>query len=59
MSTAAAKKADFSDYIVKDIGLAEFGRKEISLAETEMPGLMATREEYLSLIHISEPTRPY
>src|SRR5690348_10891906 len=35
-----------SDYIVKDIGLAEFGRKEISLAETEMPGLMATREEY-------------
>ena len=35
-----------TDYIVKDIGLAEFGRKEISLAETEMPGLMATREEY-------------
>ena len=34
------------DYIVKDISLAEFGRKELSLAETEMPGLMATREEY-------------
>ena len=34
------------EYVVKDIGLAEFGRKEISLAETEMPGLMATREEY-------------
>jgi adenosylhomocysteinase len=34
------------DYIVKDIGLAEFGRKEISIAETEMPGLMATREEF-------------
>jgi adenosylhomocysteinase len=34
------------DYIVKDIGLAEFGRKEISIAETEMPGLMAVREEY-------------
>jgi adenosylhomocysteinase len=34
------------DYIVADIKLAEFGRKEISLAETEMPGLMATREEY-------------
>ena len=33
------------EYIVKDIGLAEFGRKELSLAETEMPGLMATREE--------------
>ncbi|HEU4379672.1 MAG TPA: adenosylhomocysteinase [Hyphomicrobiaceae bacterium] len=35
-----------NDYIVKDIGLAEFGRKEISIAETEMPGLMATREEF-------------
>ncbi|WP_243369422.1 adenosylhomocysteinase [Microvirga solisilvae] len=34
------------DYIVKDIGLADFGRKEISIAETEMPGLMAVREEY-------------
>jgi len=34
------------DYAVKDLSLAEFGRKEISLAETEMPGLMATREEY-------------
>ena len=44
--TATAKKPAFTDYIVKDIGLAEFGRKELSLAETEMPGLMATREEY-------------
>src|SRR6185503_18501180 len=35
-----------SEYIVKDISLADFGRKEISIAETEMPGLMATREEY-------------
>jgi len=34
------------DYAVKDISLAEFGRKEIAIAETEMPGLMATREEY-------------
>jgi adenosylhomocysteinase len=34
------------DYKVADIGLAEFGRKEISLAEVEMPGLMQTREEY-------------
>ena len=32
--------------MVKDIGLAEWGRKEIAIAETEMPGLMATREEY-------------
>ena len=35
-----------TDYVVKDIGLADFGRKEISIAETEMPGLMATREEF-------------
>jgi len=35
-----------ADYVVKDIGLAEWGRKEISIAETEMPGLMAIREEY-------------
>ena len=35
-----------SDYVVKDIGLADWGRKEIAIAETEMPGLMATREEF-------------
>ncbi|MCD6014894.1 MAG: S-adenosyl-L-homocysteine hydrolase [Solirubrobacterales bacterium] len=35
------------DYKVADIGLAEFGRKEITLAEHEMPGLMRTREEYV------------
>ena len=35
-----------TDYIVKDISLAAFGRKEIDLAETEMPGLMAIRAEY-------------
>ena len=50
-------------YKVKDISLAEWGRKEIRLAEQEMPGLMSLRAEYkgkaLSLIHISEPTRPY
>ena len=34
------------DYAVKDIALAEWGRKEIAIAETEMPGLMATREEF-------------
>ena len=35
-----------ADYVVKDISLADWGRKEIAIAETEMPGLMATREEY-------------
>ena len=34
------------DYIVKDISLAAFGRKELDIAETEMPGLMALRKEY-------------
>ena len=34
------------DYIVKDIALAAFGRKELDIAETEMPGLMSCREEY-------------
>jgi adenosylhomocysteinase len=34
------------DYVVKDLTLADFGRKEIALAEKEMPGLMAMREEY-------------
>jgi adenosylhomocysteinase len=36
------------DYVVADLGLAEWGRKEIRIAETEMPGLMAIREEYAS-----------
>ena len=34
------------DYKIKDIGLADYGRKEINIAETEMPGLMALRKEY-------------
>ena len=35
-----------ADYVVRDIGLADWGRKEITIAETEMPGLMALREEF-------------
>ena len=42
----AAPKAVENDYKVKDISLAEWGRKEIEIAETEMPGLMSTREEF-------------
>ncbi|MFE7599766.1 adenosylhomocysteinase [Streptomyces sp. NPDC057494] len=38
--------SDFTDFKVADIGLADFGRKEITLAEHEMPGLMAIRREY-------------
>ena len=44
MATQAETR--FNDYVVKDISLADFGRKEIEIAETEMPGLMALREEY-------------
>src|SRR5690606_36229748 len=36
----------FSDYKIADISLADWGRREIAIAETEMPGLMATREEF-------------
>jgi adenosylhomocysteinase len=46
MTASPKGKTAASDYVVKDIGLAEWGRKEIAIAETEMPGLMATREEY-------------
>jgi adenosylhomocysteinase len=43
---ATAAVDSFNDYLVHDIALAGFGRKEIVIAETEMPGLMALREEY-------------
>jgi adenosylhomocysteinase len=45
--TEAAPKLDATrDFVVRDVSLADWGRKEISIAETEMPGLMAVREEY-------------
>jgi len=44
MNTVSDKS--FTDYLVADIGLAGWGRRELAIAETEMPGLMATREEY-------------
>ena len=42
----AVVSSNFKDYKVADIGLAPRGRKEIEIAETEMPGLMALREEF-------------
>lgn len=45
ITTAATSPIPESEYKVKDLGLADFGRKEIELAEVEMPGLMACREE--------------
>jgi adenosylhomocysteinase len=44
--SAVLQKNSLPDYRVADIGLAEWGRKEIAIAETEMPGLMAIRQEY-------------
>jgi len=45
-ASAKAAKTESNDYVVQDISLAAWGRKEIAIAETEMPGLMATREEF-------------
>ncbi|NJD89575.1 MAG: adenosylhomocysteinase [Betaproteobacteria bacterium] len=42
----AVLKPNAADYVVADLALADWGRKEIAIAETEMPGLMAIREEY-------------
>src|ERR1700752_4474632 len=46
LDVATQAETRFNDYVVKDIGLADFGRKEIEIAETEMPGLMALRREF-------------
>jgi len=45
MTTETVKNIQ-PDYVIADIGLAEFGHKEIRIAETEMPGLVQIREEY-------------
>ena len=42
----AVTDKSFSDYIVADLSLAGWGRRELAIAETEMPGLMAIREEF-------------
>ncbi|MEP6606025.1 MAG: adenosylhomocysteinase, partial [Nitrosospira sp.] len=46
LSPASSNSSEFTDYKVADMSLAVWGRKEIAIAETEMPGLMALREEY-------------
>ena len=45
-NVATAPATQFSDYVVADLSLADFGRAEINIAETEMPGLMALRQEF-------------
>ncbi|PKP89665.1 MAG: adenosylhomocysteinase, partial [Alphaproteobacteria bacterium HGW-Alphaproteobacteria-14] len=46
MATAPATTIPTQEHVIRDITLARFGRDEIRIAETEMPGLMALREEY-------------
>ena len=46
MATRAMTEPGTNDYHVADIGLAGWGRREIAIAESEMPGLMAVREEF-------------
>ena len=48
----STKTIPYVPYKVKDISLADWGRKEIELAEAEMPGLMALREEYIILVFL-------
>ncbi len=49
MNTVADVKKSTQDYVIADLSLSAWGRKEIAIAETEMPGLMAIREEYAVL----------
>ena len=54
MTTDAVKNLPFSDYRVADIGLADYGRREIEIAETEMPALMALRASYADAQPLAE-----
>ena len=44
------------NYVIADISLSDFGRKEIKIAETEMPGLMALRDKYQSCLLYTSPS---
>ncbi len=46
MATTTTSAKPGTDYLVKDIGLADWGRKEISIAEHEMPGLVSVRKKF-------------
>ena len=48
MVIADSVKTSTPNYVIADISLSDFGRKEIKIAETEMPGLMALRDKYQS-----------
>ena len=49
MVIANSVKTSTPNYVISDISLSDFGRKEIKIAETEMPGLMALRDKYQSV----------
>jgi len=48
MVIANSSRTNVPNFVISDISLSDFGRKEIKIAETEMPGLMALRDKYLS-----------
>ena len=60
MVIANSVKTSIPNYVITDISLSDFGRKEIKIAETEMPGLMALRDKHhsdtVSYTHLTLPT---
>ena len=56
MVIANSIKTSTPNYVITDISLSDFGRKEIKIAETEMPGLMALRDKYLSCLLYTSPS---
>ena len=52
------KTIPYTPYKVKDMSLADWGRKEIDLAEAEMPGLMSLREEYKYMMRFKASNKP-
>ena len=58
MSAVISKSTTSNDYFVADLSLADWGRKEIRIAETEMPGLMAIREEFAAAQPLKGARRP-
>ncbi len=56
---AVVRETVFTDFHVADLKLADWGRKEIAIAETEMPGLMAIRDEYRAQQHCRFPAHDH
>ena len=56
MVIANSIKTSIPNYVITDISLSDFGRKEIKIAETEMPGLMALRNKHHSCLLYTSPS---